>query len=466
MNDQTPPNSAAARDVRNVLHPYTNLRAHEEKGPLVIERGEGVHVFDDEGNRYIEGMAGLWSVAVGFSEQRLVEAATRQMQKLPYGHTFSHRSHDPCIDLSEKLVQMTPEGLDHVFFTNSGSEANDTVIKMVRYLNNARGLPQKKKFIARERGYHGVTLASASLTGLPLNHGDFDLPIAGVLHTGCAHYYRNAEPGETELDFSERRARELEEMILAEGPETVAAFIGEPVMGAGGVYVPPEGYWEKIQAVCRKYDVLIVADEVITGFGRTGRMFGCETFGIEPDILVLSKQISSSYMPLAAVVVSDAIYQDIADNSAKLGAFGHGFTGSGHPVATAVGLENLKIIEERDLVGNAARVGAKLQEGLRALSNHPLVGEVRGIGLIAAVELVADKDSRASFDPVGKIGPELVARCQAHGLLLRPILDSVAFCPPMVISEAEVDEMLAAFRAALDETMGWAEDTLGWTAPA
>ncbi|MEO4043654.1 aspartate aminotransferase family protein [Hoeflea sp. CAU 1731] len=454
-------NSQAARDLQYVLHPYTNARRHEEVGPTIIERGNGVYVIDDEGNHLIEGLAGLWSVAVGFSEPRLVEAACRQMEKLPYSHIFSHKSHNPCIALSEKLVQMTPEGLDHVFFTNSGSEANDTVIKLVRYYNNAIGRPEKKKFIARQRGYHGVTVASASLTGLPLNHADFDLPIAGVLHTGCPHYYRYAEPGESETDFADRLARDLEEMILEEGPETIAAFIGEPLMAAGGVYVPPEGYWQKVQAVCREYDVLVVADEVITGFGRTGRMFGSETFEIQPDIMVLSKQLTSSYMPLAAVVISDQLYQGIADNSARLSALGHGFTGSGHPVATAVGLENLAIIEERDLVGHAARMAPLLQDGLRALVDHPLVGDVRGTGLIAAVELVKNKTTKANFDPPGALGQYVYDRSQAHGLVVRAIQDSIAFCPPLIIQEDQIREMITRFLCALDEAETWVRSNLG-----
>ncbi|WP_172292903.1 aspartate aminotransferase family protein [Pseudoruegeria sp. HB172150] len=460
MEDIVRPNSPAARDIRNVLHPYTNARRHEERGPTIIKRGEGIYVYDDEGNQLIEGMAGLWSVAVGFSEPRLVEAAQKQMSKLPYSHIFSHKSHDPCINLSEKLVEMTPEGLDHVFFTNSGSEANDTVVKMVRYYNNAIGRPEKKKFIARKRGYHGITIASGSLTGLPLNHADFDLPIAGVLHTNCPHHYRYAEPGESEADFADRLANELEEMILAEGPETVAAFIGEPLIAAGGVYVPPEGYWQKIQAVCRKYDVLVVADEVITGFGRTGKLFGSQTFGIEPDIMVVSKQLTSSYMPLAAIIFSDKLYQGIADNSAKLGSFGHGFTASGHPVATAVGLENLAIIEERDLVGNAARVAPVLQDGLRALADHPLVGNVRGVGLIAAVELVADKETKRPFDPEGKLGMQVYELAQKNGLVVRAIGDSIAFCPPLIIEEGQVREILKRFEMSLNEAEGWARENL------
>jgi 4-aminobutyrate--pyruvate transaminase len=449
------PNSLHARDVAYVLHPYTNARRHERLGPMVIDHGKGVYVYDDQGREYIEGMAGLWSVAVGFGEQRLVDAAAKQMAKLPYYHTFSHKSHEPSIDLAEKLVSMSPDGLDHVFFTNSGSEANDTVVKIVWYYNNAIGRPEKKKFIARNGGYHGITIASGSLTGLQVNQRGFDLPLDFVRHVTCPHFYRFGQPGETEETFADRLAAELEATILAEGPETIAAFIGEPVMGAGGVIVPPATYWEKVQAVCRKYDVLVVADEVINGIGRIGTLFACETYGIKPDILVLSKQITSSYQPLAAVLFSDAIYQGVADQSERLGTFGHGFTTSGHPVATAVAMENLAIIEERGLVENVGVVGPRLQAALRKFADHPLVGEVRGVGLIAAIELVADKKTKAKFDPVGKVALYLFERAQEHGVILRSIQDNIAFCPPLIVTPEQIDQIVERFGAALEETEAW-----------
>lgn len=449
------PNSPSARDVAYQIHPYTNARRHERIGPIVIERGSGIYVYDDQGREYIEAMAGLWSVAVGFGEDRLVQAAARQMSKLPYYHTFSHKSHEPSIELAEKLVKMSPDGLNHVFFTNSGSEANDTVVKFVWYYNNSLGRPQKKKFIARNGGYHGITVASGSLTGLQVNQRGFDLPLPFVKHVTCPHHYRFAEAGESEEAFADRLAAELEATILAEGPETVAAFIGEPLMGAGGVLVPPATYWRKMQEVCRRHDVLIVADEVINGFGRLGTLFACELYGIQPDILVLSKQITSSYQPLAAVLVSDALYQGIADQTERLGNFGHGFTTSGHPVATAVALENLAIIEERGLVTNSAKVGAHLQASLRRFAGHPLVGEVRGVGLIAAVELVADKARKAKFDPPGKVGLYLFERAQEHGLIIRAVQDSIAFCPPLIITSAQVDDVVSRFERALADTQNW-----------
>lgn len=444
------PNSMEARDVAYHLHAYTDGRRHLEVGPMVVESGEGIYVTDNAGNRYIEAMAGLWSVALGFSEKRLVEAAARQMGKLPFYHSFTHKSHGPLIGLAEKLVTMAPAPMSKAFFTNSGSEANDTALKMIWYRSNALGQPQRKKVISRERAYHGVTIASASLTGLPNNHRSFDLPLSSILRTGCPHHWRNAMPGESEEAFATRLADDLEKLILAEGPDTIAAFFGEPVMGAGGVVVPPRTYWQKIQAVLRKYDILLVADEVICGFGRTGSMFGCETYGIEPDIMVLSKALSSSYLPISAVLANDKVIEPILDESHRIGTFGHGFTGGGHPVAAAVALETIDIIEERGLVEHAAVVGDRLRAGLHALEGHPLVGEVRGVGLIAAVELVVDKPNRSALEPAGRLGGIVNAELQAAGVISRNMGDAIAFCPPLIITEAEVDDLLARFRTALE----------------
>jgi 4-aminobutyrate--pyruvate transaminase len=445
------PNSIEARDQAYQLHSNTNARKHLEIGPLVIERGEGIYVEDVHGKKYIEAMAGLWSVAVGFNEPRLVKVAAEQMAKLPYMHTFSHRSHGPAIDLAEKLIKMVPFPMSKVMFTNSGSEANDTAVKLIWYRSNALGKPEKKKIIGRINGYHGITIASGSITGLPTNHRSFDLPIANFIHTSRPHHWRDAKPGESEEAFATRMAQDLEDLILKEGPETVAAFFGEPVMGAGGVIVPPATYWDKIQAVLKKYDVLLVADEVICGFGRTGAMFACETYGITPDILVLSKQLSSSYLPISALVINDKVFEPIADESNRIGVLGHGFTAAGHPVAAAVSVENLKIIEERDLVGNARRVGERMQKGLRALEGHPLVGEVRGVGLIAAVELVVDKQARKALEPVGKLGALVAGILTQNGALCRNMGDAIAFCPPLIITESQVDDLVAIMARSLDE---------------
>ncbi len=447
------PNSPEARDIRYHLHAYTNMRRHQEVGPLIIEKGDGIYVEDNTGKRYIEAMAGLWSVAVGFSEPRLVEAATRQMKQLPFYHNFTHKSHSVVIDLAEKLVTMAPVPMSKAFFTNSGSEANDTAMKMIWYRSNALGQPQRKKIISRKRGYHGVTIASASLTGLPNNQISFDLPIANVLHTSCPHYWREALPGESEDQFTTRLADDLEKLILAEGPETVAAFIGEPVMGAGGVVVPPAGYWEKIQAVLAKYDILLVADEVICGFGRTGEMFGSQTMGMRPDIIVMSKQLSSSYLPISALMINERVFEPMADESNRIGTFGHGFTAGGHPVAAAVALENIRLIEERNLVDNAREVGAYMQQRLRELASHELVGEVRGIGLIAAIETVADKATKAPWGQVGALGALVNGQLQQNGVISRAMGDSIAFCPPLIITRAQVDDIVAALRTSLDAAL-------------
>ncbi len=447
------PNSPAARDVAYFLHPYTNAKAHEEQGPMIIERGQGVYVYDDAGKAYIEAMAGLWCASLGFDEKRLVKAATAQLEKLPYYHTFAHKAHLPGIDLAERLIQLAPVPMSKVFFCSSGSEANDTVIKLVWYYNNARGRHAKKKFISRIKGYHGVTVASASLTGTPVNHPGFDLPLAGFKHTSNPHYYRFGLEGESEEDFATRMANDLEQMILEEGPETVAAFIAEPIQGAGGVIVPPATYFEKIQAVLKKYDVLMVADEVICGFGRTGNFWGSQTVGIKPDILSCAKALSSSYLPISAVMMTDEVYQPIAQASADLGVLGHGYTYSAHPVCAAVALETLKIYEERDIVGHVQAVAPRFLERLHALGAHPLVGETRGRGLMGALEIVADKATKAPFDPKAGAGMLAYKAAAEHGLIVRNIGDTIAFTPPLIINESQIDEMFDKMHKALDDAL-------------
>lgn len=445
------PNSVAARDVAFHLHAYTNLRKNEAEGPLVLTRGKGIYVYDDDGKEYIEGLAGLWCTSLGYGEERLIEAAANQMRRLAYSHVFAQKTHDVAADLAERLVKLAP-GMSKAFFNNSGSEANDTAIKIVWYYNNALGRPRKKKIIARMKGYHGVTVATASLTGLPNNHIDFDLPIPQVRHADCPHHWRFAHEGESEEEFASRLAENLDLMIQREGPDTVAAFIAEPVMGAGGVIVPPRTYFEKIQPVLKKYDVLLIADEVICGFGRTGNMFGSETFGLEPDMMTMAKALSSAYLPISATLISDKIYQVIADRSAQIGTFGHGYTYSGHPVAAAVAVETLKIYEERDIVGRVRKLAPRFQEGLRSFAGHRLVGEARGVGLIGALELVSDKRSKAGFQPAGRAGAVFAAKAQEHGLICRNLVDTVALCPPLIITESEIDEMMRRFGLALDAT--------------
>ncbi|MDQ2964053.1 MAG: aspartate aminotransferase family protein [Pseudomonadota bacterium] len=446
---------AARRDHSFHLHPATNLRTLQKEGPLVITRGEGVYVYDDEGRRYLEGMSGLWCASLGFSERRLAAAAYRQMCELPFYHSFAGKVPAIATELAERLIHMAPAGMGKVLFANSGSEANDTAIKLAWYINNAVGRPQKKKIISRQRAYHGVTIAAASLTGLAFAHQDFDLPIARILHTDCPHYYRGALPGESEEAFAERLADSLERLILREGPDTVAAFFAEPVMGAGGVIVPPATYFDRIQALLKKYEILFVVDEVICGFGRTGNMFGAQTFDLKPDIMTLAKALSAGYQPISASLVTNELYDILVAQSDKLGIFGHGYTYSAHPVPVAVALETLKIYAERDIVAQVRRVGPRMQAGIRSYADHPLIGEARGIGLIGAVELVRDKATRQSFDPKAGVAAHLVRRAQHHGTILRNMPgDIVAFSPPLIISETEIDEMMACFGGALDDT--WA----------
>jgi len=446
---------AARRDLSFHLHPATNLRQVQSEGPLVIVRGEGVYVYDDEGRRYLEGMAGLWCASLGFSERRLADAAHRQMCELPFYHSFAGKVPAVSAELAERLIRIAPAGMSRVLFANSGSEANDTAIKLAWYNNNALGRPQKKKIISRQLAYHGVTIATASLTGLAFAHNDFDLPIARILHADCPYPYRGAKTGEGEEAFAARLANSLEAMILREGPDTVAAFFAEPVMGAGGVIVPPATYFDRIQPILRKYDILFVADEVICGFGRTGNMFGSQTFDLKPDIITVAKALSAGYLPISANLVSGKLYEVLLGQSDKLGIFGHGYTYSSHPVPAAVALETLKIYEERDIVAQVRRVGPTMQTGIRSYADHPLIGEARGIGLIGAVELVRNKATKESFDPKAGIAAYLVRRAQHHGAILRNMPgDIVAFSPPLVIAEGEIDEMLACFGKALDDT--WA----------
>jgi 4-aminobutyrate---pyruvate transaminase len=446
-------NSAVARDIANVLHPYTDLKTHQEVGPVVITRGKGVRVWDDNGKEYVEAVAGLWCASLGFDNERLVQAAANQMRKLPFYHGFGAKSHEPCIDLAEMLIQRAPVPMSKVFFANSGSEANDSAIKMIWYFNNAVGRPKKKKIIGRVKGYHGITLASSSLTSIPHNHRSFDVPLPGFIHTMCPHYYHGAEPGESEDAFASRCADELERLILAEDPNTVAAMFAEPVMGAGGVIVPPRGYFEKIQAVCRKYDILFVADEVICGFWRTGNYWGSQTFNIQPDIITTAKALSSSYLPISAVMVNDRVFQGLASESNAIGTFGHGFTYSGHPVPAAVAVETLKIYDETDIGSHVREVGPHMQRALHdRFAAHPLVGEVRGIGLIGAIELVVDKNTRQNFDPTAKIGARWVKLAEQNGVISRAVPgDILCFSPPLIITAAEIDRMVDGVGRALDE---------------
>ncbi|MEM8878443.1 MAG: aminotransferase [Pseudomonadota bacterium] len=461
MRPDVPLTNVARRDIETLLHPYTNLAVHRETGPLTLERAEGVYVYDGTGKPYLEGMAGLWCTSLGYGNEELVEAAADQMRRLSFSHLFGGKSHDPGIALAEKLKEISPVPVSKVFFSSSGSEANDTQVKLIWYYNNARGMPDKKVIIARERGYHGVTVATASLTGLPANHIDFDLPIDNITHTLCPSFYRFGQDGETEEEFATRLAQGLEDKILEIGPDRVAAFFAEPVMGAGGVIVPPETYYAKIQAVLDKYDVLLVADEVICGFGRLGEMFGSTVMGMTPGSISVAKALSSAYQPIGAVMIPEEIYEACVDESRKIGTFGHGFTYSGHPVAAATALKTLEIYERDNIVGQVREKMPQFQARLAALSDHPLVGEARGKGLIGAIEIVADKGSKTQFDPKSAIAAKVAGFCEEAGLILRPLYgDVVAICPPLVITTEQIDELFDKLAGALDraEEMVTAQD--------
>ncbi len=453
----TRPSNLARRDIETVIHPYTNLSAFRETGPLLIEEGKGVFVRDNQGREYIEGLSGLWCASLGYGNEELVEAAREQMARLSFSHLFGGKGHDLAVELSEKLKEIAPGAPSRALFCSGGSEANDMQVKLTWYWNNARGKPEKKKIISRLKAYHGVTVASGSLTGLPIVHADFDLPLPQVLHAPCPHHYRFAEAGESEEQFSARMAAELEELILREGPETVAAFIAEPVMGAGGVLIPPKGYFEAIVPVLRKYDIRIISDEVICGFGRTGEMFGAEAFGFTPASISVAKAITSAYFPLGAITIEEDLYQAMLAESEKIGTFGHGYTYTGHPVGCAVALKVLEIYERDDILGQV-RGKAPLFEGrFAALGDHPLVGEARAKGMIGAVELVADKKTKRPFDPAVKVGAKVVEFAQARGLICRMLGDSVALCPPLIMTEDEMNEMFDRLALALDDAEAWVE---------
>jgi 4-aminobutyrate--pyruvate transaminase len=451
------PGSLAARDAAAILHPMVNPAVIEERGAIMMERGKGVYVWDSEGRQYLEGLAGLWCTSLGYGNEELAQAAYSQITQLSFQHMFNGKSHEPGMLLAEQLKQMVPvENASKVFFGCSGSDANDTQIKLIWFYNNALGRPHKKKIIGRQKGYHGITLAAGSLTGLPPMHNQWDLPLDGrFIHTDCPHHYRFAQDGESEEDFATRLANNLEQLILREGPDTVAAFIAEPVMAAGGVLVPPRTYFEKIQAVLSRYDVLFIADEVVCGFGRTGQPFGSQTFNIKPDTVTLAKALTSAYQPLSAVVIPEKMYGPIAEAGKKLGTIGHGYTYSGHPVCAAVALKTLEIYQRDRLFERVTALTPQFQRRLRGFLDHPLVGEARGVGLLGALEFVSNKTTKAGFTPYGSVGTYCFERCHAHGLIPRNVGDGIALCPPLIITEAQIDEMFDKLSLALDDTLDY-----------
>ena len=446
-------------DKNSLLHPMTALADHLNNGPHIVNSGTGVRITDQHGKKYIDASAGLWCVNIGYGRQALAQAAAEEMAKLGYFHMFGSSSNEPLIRLADRVLRLLQQQanapqMSKLFFGNSGSDANDTQVKLVRYYNNLRGKPEKKKFISRIGAYHGLTVASGSLTGIPMYHKAFDLPFEGVVHVSTPHYFRYAEAGESEQAFSTRLAEELEQTILREGPETVAAFIAEPIMGTGGVLIPPLGYFEKVQAILDKYDILFIADEVICGFGRLGTWFGTDFYQLKPDLITMAKGLTSAYFPMSAVAVAESIWQVILEHSEETGPFAHGFTYSGHPVGAAVGLANLDIMEGEGLIDNAAHIGPYLKQQLsERLADHPHVGEVRGEGLMLAVELVADRTNKTFFEADLKIHRQVMAQALELGLMVRalPFGDVLSFSPPLTFSETDADETSDIFCRALDK---------------
>jgi 4-aminobutyrate--pyruvate transaminase len=448
----TPEISATAQaDRRFHLHSQTNLRRHQEQGPLVIVRGDGIHVIDEQGRTYIEGMSGLWCASLGFSNRRLAEAAQRQFEVLPYYHTFNHRVPAITARLAERIGELAPLPGAKVFFACSGSEANDSMIKMSWAYHRARGNPLKRKIIAHRKGFHGSTIMGATLSGLPNMHAAFGLPLDGVIHIECPHHYRHGLPGESQEAFRDRLIADLQQRIDTEGADTIAAFISEPIMGAGGVVVPPEGYFAAVQSLLAQHDILMLSDEIICGFGRTGRWFGHQTLGFQPDMMSCAKSLSAGYQPISCAVVSGKVYAELEEQSQQLNGFGHGFTYSGHPVAAAVAFEALDIYEEMDLPNHTLELGKVLHQELAALLAHPLVGEIRGVGLIAGLELVANKATRDSFPTRVAIGAQVELAARTHGLVVRNMGDSIALAPPFIIEPAQIRELVARLTSALND---------------
>jgi len=444
------PNSWEQRELNSFLHTFTHIPSVREQGPTIIERGEGIYVFDIHGNRYIEGNSGLWNMVIGYDNQALVDAGVAQMRKFPAYHTFFGRNTQPTVELAERLLELSPVPMGRVFFTNSGSEANDSVTKLLWLVHRGAGEPRRRKFISRKNAYHGTTVMTASLTGKDYVKA-FGLPLPEVVYAECPHHWRHAEPGEGEEAFSHRLAANLDRLIQAEGPDTIAGFFAEPVMGAGGVIPPPRGYFPAVQAVLGRYGIPFVADEVICGFGRTGNLWGCQTYDIKPDIIVASKVLTAGYFPMGAVIVSKDIDRRLDTACKEWEEFPHGFTTGGHPVGSAIALKSLEIVAEGGVLENVRKVAPRFQAELRKLAHHPLVGEARGVGLMGALELVQDKKTKANFPGDANVGERIAQAARERGLIIRPLGGSLVMAPPFIITEAQIAEMFEITKAALDE---------------
>ncbi len=446
-------------DHDHFFHPSTHLGqfARREVGNRIITGAEGVHITDREGRRSLDAFAGLYCVNVGYGRREIADAIAEQAHELAYFHSYAGHGSEASITLSRMVAERAPEGMNHVYFGMSGSDANETNIKLVWYYNNILGRPEKKKIISRWRGYHGSGLMTGSLTGLSLFHNKFDLPLAQVVHTEAPYFYRRADRDMDEAAFSADCAAKLEALIAREGADTIAAFIGEPLLGTGGIVPPPAGYWEAIQAVLDKHDILLIVDEVVTGFGRLGSMMGSGHYGLKPDLLTIAKGLTSAYAPLSGSVVSDRMWKVLERGTDENGPLGHGWTYSAHPIGAAAGVANLKLIDSLDLVSNAGTVGAYLNKIMAdALADHPNVGEVRGEGMLCAVELVKDRDDRVFFDSADKTSPRVVAAMLEKGVIARamPQSDIIGFAPPLSLTRAQAEEIVAVTHAAVTEVLG------------
>lgn len=449
--ERRPPRTPEEADIRFHLHAFTNPGEHERKGPVIVERGRGIYLFDRHGRRYLDAMSSLWCCTLGYDDRALIDAACRQLQRLPYSHTFRGRSSPVSIELSERLADMAPFAASKVFFASSGSEANESAIKLAWNFHQANGQGSRRKILVHEGGYHGSTIFASALSGLPIVSAPEAPRIADVVVVERPHHSRNAGPDEDEEAFAARLARRLEETIRREGPESIAALIAEPVMGVGGVIVPPRAYFENIVEVLTRFGILVIADEVICGFGRTGSMFGSETFNLTPDIMTVAKGISSAYFPISAVMVTDPVYRALRDGRGGRGReFLHGFTNSGHPVGAAVALAAISALEERKILDNVHLSGARFQDGLRRLSSRSHVAEVRGVGLMAAVQFRSDAAAGRTTEAGASIGQRVADLAEAEMLFVRAVGDAVILAPPLIITPAETEDLVERFTRAVD----------------
>lgn len=449
MRDNAP-NSWESRADEFSLYGFTDLPSVHERGAVVLTHGEGPYVIDVHGRRYLDANSGLWNMVAGFDHKGLIEAAKAQYDRFPGYHAFFGRMSDQTVLLSEKLVEVSPFDRGRVFYTNSGSEANDTMVKILWFLAGSEGKPQRRKIITRVNSYHGVTAVAASMTGKPYN-SVFGLPLPGFIHVGCPHYWRFGRDGETEEQFTARMAAELEATIIKEGPDTIAGFFAEPVMGAGGVIVPSKGYFQAVQAVLRRYGIPLISDEVICGFGRTGNTWGCQTFDLMPDAIISSKNITAGFFPMGAIILGPELADRVQAASEAVEEFPHGFTASGHPVGCAIALKAIDVVMNEGLAENVKRLAPKMEAGLRELAKHPNIGEYRGIGLMWALEAVKDKATKTPFDSKLSVSERIANACTDQGLICRPLGQAIVLAPTFTMTDAQMDEMFAKLKAALEK---------------